>query len=648
MQQVINISDEQIETAEKVLLNGGTFDQQRVNFIKDLTTHDLHAVPGSGKTTALLAKLLSLGHHLPLDGNSGILVISHTNAAVDEIKEKIGHLCPRLFSHPNYVGTIQGFIDNFLAIPYYKNSYKKSPVRIDDDIYFENHYPDYQLKAFLSNRSNGNSLLYDYRLRDLDILKLGLSNEDFPFKSTTATYQKILAIKKGLREAGYLCFDDGYILAQEYIKKYPGIINILRKRFRYVFVDEMQDMDKDQYELLEILFADCEEVCYQRIGDKNQAIFHLDSLMNDIWKERNVKEINGSHRLHENTALIVQSLALSPISVNGLRLNDHGSKIEIKPVLFVYEPENIKNVVPAFAKEIQNLIEIGKIPENNKNVYKAISWTTSKPDDAPERIKLNSYHPSFSKSLVKPKINYNSLEDYLFYYDFNHNPLASIRKSVLNGILKVFRLEKIENPLNSRSFTKSSLIEFIKSKHISYYEQFKLTLFQICVLTIEQKVIDAKLKLINFILDILKLLNKTTTNNSKIFLIARHIPAFAATQPESSETSNWYKDEYLSIEIATVHSVKGQTHTCTLYMESFYERNIGKKGQYESTRIAEQLCGIPLNTDAHEFIKQSLKMTYVGFSRPTHLLGFAVEKSRYETFYLNKPSGDLWDVKFVV
>ena len=96
--------------------------------------------------------------------------------------------------------------------------------------------------------------------------------------------------------------------------------------------------------------------------------------------------------------------------------------------------------------------------------------------------------------------------------------------------------------------------------------------------------------------------------------------------------------------MATVHAVKGQTHTCTLYMESFYQINVGGKGQYESSRVADQLQGIPLAAGAHEYIKQSLKMTYVGFSRPTHLLGFAIHKARFDALYAGKPNLERWKI----
>ena len=85
----VEIQQHDINLAEKILLpTSQSFDDERIRFIKNLKTIDLQAVPGSGKTTALLAKLLILEKYLPFDDGSGILVISHTNAAVDEINPR--------------------------------------------------------------------------------------------------------------------------------------------------------------------------------------------------------------------------------------------------------------------------------------------------------------------------------------------------------------------------------------------------------------------------------------------------------------------------------------------------------------------------------------------------------------------------------
>jgi DNA helicase II / ATP-dependent DNA helicase PcrA len=109
MPVTIEISEVEISYAEKILLaHGKNFDKERIAFIKDFDTLDLQAAPGSGKTTALLAKLLILEKYLPLSSDRGILIVSHTNAAVDEIKEII-FLSKFYWHYPRFHRPILGY-----------------------------------------------------------------------------------------------------------------------------------------------------------------------------------------------------------------------------------------------------------------------------------------------------------------------------------------------------------------------------------------------------------------------------------------------------------------------------------------------------------------------------------------------------------
>ena len=82
----INITDKDISWAERILLpTAEHFDEEQKAVIKCFETKDICACPGSGKTTALLAKLLILSQHMPLKNNRGICVLTHTNVAIDEI-----------------------------------------------------------------------------------------------------------------------------------------------------------------------------------------------------------------------------------------------------------------------------------------------------------------------------------------------------------------------------------------------------------------------------------------------------------------------------------------------------------------------------------------------------------------------------------
>lgn len=103
----------------------------RKEVLKDMTSIDVSACPGSGKTTLLVAKLAILANKWQYR-TKGICVLSHTNAARDEIEKRIGHLAAgrSLLAYPHFIGTIHGFVDQFLALPWLRS--KGYPIKMVD------------------------------------------------------------------------------------------------------------------------------------------------------------------------------------------------------------------------------------------------------------------------------------------------------------------------------------------------------------------------------------------------------------------------------------------------------------------------------------------------------------------------------------
>jgi hypothetical protein len=107
-------------------------------------------------------------------------------------------------------------------------------------------------------------------------------------------------------------------------------------------------------------------------------------------------------------------------------------------------------------------------------------------------------------------------------------------------------------------------------------------------------------------------------------------------QVPNLKSSNIYKAHDLEIEVTSVHAVKGQTHCATLYLESFYQ------GSYVSNKLSSQFLGNFFN-DRRVYHKESTKMAYVGFSRPTNLLCVAIHKDRFDEC-LNSINTDKWEI----
>lgn len=642
MPQVINISDEEIQFAERLLLTAGkTFDDERKAFIRNFNTIDLQAVPGSGKTTALLAKLVILERKLPFADGSGILVLSHTNAAIDEIKEKIQKHCPRLFSYPNFIGTIQSFVDEFLAIPFYVHKCKKKPNRIDHEIYNEvatnryNNLPNSAAKTWLNNQHDPENLFKNFRF-DIDLnLTNGMNgNIILRSNSNSASYKTFKTIKQQILLSGVLNYDDAYFLAECYLKEIPNIRTILQKRFSFVFVDEMQDMDTHQYNLLEKIFYDEGNSVskIQRIGDKNQAIYNSVKAT-DVWQDRaDVLRLNGSQRLSKPIADVVKKFALYSDATFDI-VGKYES--EIKPHILVFQTANIGSIIPCFAQIVKD-----NGLENSEKPIKVVCWNTDWKDDEASRndvtkLRLEDYYKSFKKEKGKPKQDYDNLKSYLLYYD-KKQTLEPLRKNILNAFLKIMRLENI-NTADDRPYTKKKLIDFIHDKDIQKYDELNLNLYNWSIRIIHEKTEDVWNGIKAYLPTLLGMFDKTISASSDF--INNDIAEIPDENSENLVPTNHYKEEGLEIEITSVHAVKGQTHCATLYLESYYHSN------YESQRLSNQFLGNSFN-DNRVHHKSSVKMAYVGFSRPTDLLCIAIHKDRFDEL-LNTINTDIWEIKTV-
>lgn len=649
----INVTYDDIAYAERVLLpKGAAFDEERRGFIRNLSTLDLQAVPGSGKTTALLAKLLILDRYLPFANGSGILVLSHTNAAIDEIRSRIGPHCKALFRYPNYIGTIQGFVDEFLAIPYFTNRYKRVPIRIDDEIR-EQRFANrpFNLKGFSAPESkralhflrvnakpirlslvDGNPMLTEgYRGPKLAIKKPRGNTKPENYSDWSADEKSrvedwITKFTRGVLASGHLCYDDAYFLADVFLTKNSQIKGLLQARFSYVFVDEMQDMEMHQHDLLEQIFFDGGNagMTFQRIGDKNQSIYDgRAASMQSYWSDRaTVLQLNGSYRLSPVLAEIVSKFAVSPLPIDGRGMNPDGSKISVKPKFIVYSDANVDQVIPEFARRIRAGLDSGEIPANPRNKYKAVAWAT-KPDNG--KMRLCNYYPSFSREEQQQRPDYPNLQAYLFGYDKRDPTFASAERSMNGAILRVLRIEGVTDALGL-PLNKAKLKEFLIGSAPESWVVHEKNLYQWCLMTANGKFGEVAQEMRAYLPGLLARFGAAVTVSAAfINETSRAITPIASRARQSSP--NMFEGDGVAILVSTVHAVKGETHAATLYMETYYERGGG--GNYESQRLVSQLKGAPLAQSAHDLVKQSAKMVYVGFSRPTHLLCFAVHESRF-------------------
>lgn len=93
----------------------------------------------------------------------------------------------------------------------------------------------------------------------------------------------------------------------------------------------------------------------------------------------------------------------------------------------------------------------------------------------------------------------------------------------------------------------------------------------------------------------------------------------------TSSERNVFSSQGIDVKLGTVHSVKGQTHTATLFLECF---NDG----FNANQLIEHLTGNPADkVKGVRNKKSALKIAYVAMSRPTHFLCAAFHIDRIPT-----------------
>ena len=584
------INDDEIEKVYKILFNKeGNFEEEKQKIIKSFESCCIEAVPGSGKTTTLVTKLMILAEKLN-KGNyeKGICILTHTNIGIDIIKEKLGRKGEVLFRYPNFVGTLQSFIDNYLAIPCYKKKYKSKVDIIDNDMtnnYNLNLLKNIPLRIFLAKQYTDIEKIY-YNFND----EYFYGEKKAILKDKNKPNYKLLFSRI---ENNILRYEEAIQLGKIYINEYPNLKKYFSERFFLVLVDEMQDTTQAAFEILENLF-DKEKVTVQYIGDRNQNLYNGTNKWY-LSSEENPK-LNISNRFGENIAnflnYIRENLQDKPIKGNS-NIEDY------KPILFLYdsldknEEEGNNKIFDEFIKVIK-----GKGLDKKEGSFKVIGHVGKEN----RNITISSYFKEFSK---KEKIIH--LNKILKKNSKSQSKIKKIIKEIKNKIYLFFKKNdkgKLKENFDECIKIEENRIDFNKIiyNYLSDEDNKKFIDNLFCFL---ERILEENLERENFnnIFKVNEIENKNNDNN---------------------EMNTYIKDN-IKLEIDTIHGVKGETHLATLYLDTFWYK-------YDVSDYLFKLLSLKLTAKQKKEIQntQRNRNIFVGASRARHLLCFVCKGEKAE------------------
>lgn len=253
------------------------------------------AGPGSGKTATVthrIAYLLAQGV-----SPDEILAVTFTNRAAEEMKARIAtlmanslwqiagsndqtiHHTPYAISHTPYashmpfIGTFHAFCVRVLRAHAGKIGYLRSFTIFDEDdalslmkdVFAElkinpKQFPPGMIKNVISALKN--------ELKTPEQYAQELGTADLFPRTVHAAFARY---QTRLQEANAMDFDDLLTLTATLFQKHPDVLQGYQERFRYIHVDEYQDVNTAQYVIMKMLAGVHRNIAV--VGDDAQAIY---------------------------------------------------------------------------------------------------------------------------------------------------------------------------------------------------------------------------------------------------------------------------------------------------------------------------------------------------------------------------------------
>ena len=647
------ITDEDIRWASRRLglpddaFFGSNRDDPRVDVLKRQDTIDVEACPGSGKTTLLVAKLAMLARKWEHE-TRGICVLSHTNAARTEIENKLGgvNVGRRLLSYPHFVGTIHGFANEFLAMPCLRTL--GHPVTAIDDDEVErrrrrllSRQRFMALKTFVEKREKFKNVVGGWYVasRQFDVVDDGGSPI---FKNAGKSQDQLTQLTKMVVGDGYHRYMEMLYWALEWLDERPGVAEMVSERFPVLLLDEAQDNSEVQSTILKRVFVDsAAAVIRQRFGDANQAIYNS---VNDKGaatdpfpsNDPDVRvHVPSSHRFGTHVAAVAGPLALVPHDGGLLGLGPRpvftGAPTgEVPATILLFDDNTVGHVLDEFG---QILCDTFTDDELACGKFAAVGQVhrPSPGDQMPKSVGhyWNDYVPDLSGLAAKPKSFLECLRHAGAQAAFSGYSERAV-EGLATAMLRLARMTSNVAELRARRRAHRHVCRLLQDtpQELESYTAIARRQAIGRLPGSERAWNKAWVPRIRKLAETIADSSLASSDDVDEFLAwPEDAAAVPSTGNDRAQFSNVYcyprQSPKVSIKVGSVHSVKGQTHTATLVLETYWH-------DYNLRSLLSRIDGSK-EAGGTEGVRQQtrLKVHYVAMTRPTHFLCLALHRMTF-------------------
>ncbi|MFF7189824.1 UvrD-helicase domain-containing protein [Streptomyces sp. NPDC008222] len=596
------------------------------DFIQQMISLDLQAAPGSGKTSLVGLKLALLAQGWR-SATRGVCVISHTNTAKDEITVRLDAVPAgrSLLQYPHFIGTIQSFVNTFLALPALR-SMNVEIQTVDDEAYAAAalrllERPRYRvLKGTLERQRDGHQLISEARFVCEGSQLAVVATRPLPFSADTNSGKQFDHLKRRLARAGVFRYDDMFAVAERHLLRNPTLAEATAMRFPFVLLDEMQDTSAMQQRLLDKIFTDGHTVV-QRVGDINQRIFddRGDAQTSpSAFPLPMSAELPVSRRFGNKIAALASDLTVH----RPQRIEGTGPEGSV--TLLLFDEDSVGQVVPVFERLAGSLVPQHALQRNPPRVLGARRHPGS---SARFPQSLACYVPGFQlpgrgetrglliTSARTAQEQRRHGDSHAAVQQLWNTVRGAVRPCAPEGLPPLARLDRDPSTAGGRI---RALLNSLLTDVLDDEPRWQ--------------------RLTRRLLEVLPELTQAPWDD------AAALQEPMAYLPVENPAARHLISESGTVTsvIGTIQSAKGETHAATLVLECL--DRTGKK--HDVTEVLALLAGAGDLARASPTIRRAAQLIFVGATRPTHLLALAALRERAEP-YTEALAGKGWNIHYV-
>ncbi len=327
------------------------------------------AAAGSGKTRVLTERIKSLLNEPKVRFH--VLALTFTNKAAEEMKERLTDVTD--IDKRAYIGTIHSFCLEVLEQHGYAIDMPQIPQL------FERQEDLMALIMQVYSRPGNEDLMQVYQSRDTRQQQQLISNSLNYISSKKKNLKGVEAfniLDKDidnesrqrlfddynllLHQQGAMDFDDVIINAYRILAERPKVARLYQRQYKYIAIDEAQDLNFAQYELLKILCGnECNNVLM--VGDTKQSLYHFNGSDIKMMKELFVRDFNAQKiELNTNFRSADEIIkAANKVNASSMKVFEQQG---LKGQVNIWPCNNEKEEASRVINEVQSIL--------NKSIYK--------------------------------------------------------------------------------------------------------------------------------------------------------------------------------------------------------------------------------------------------------------------------------------